>query len=737
MIKSYKYNFGYPMINGSVPMDNFELIDKTIYLKAIEDLGEKYEPYITIENFEKVNEDYIKYTGEKYTEDSKRISLKIKIDIQNNTRIYGMGESLGSVNKRGRIYRSFCSDDPHHYEDKVSLYGAHNFFVYSLEEDVSTDALCTFCDDPLWYDPMYFPNATYGIFIDYPGALTLDMGFSERNEIIIDFEIEASKVDFSMIIIKSNKKKDYEKVIKTFREIIGKSYVPPKWGFGYGQSRWGYRDEADIRAVRDGYKKHNIPLSMIYMDIDYMEDYKDFTVSSERFPDFKSFVESMKDDGIKLIPIIDAAIKVEEGYEVYEEGKEKGYFCRDKKGNDFIGAVWPGRSVFPNFLDYEVRQWFGDKYKYLIDAGIEGFWNDMNEPAIFYSEEGLKKAFDKLDSFREKNIGINEYFELMGTLNGISNSDDDYKSIYHRMEKSYLNHYEFHNLYGYNMTRAASDSFKKNYPDKEFLLFSRSSYIGAHRYGGIWQGDNKSIWSHLKMNFQMMPGLNMCGFLYTGADIGGFGANVNDELMLRWLAVGIFTPLFRNHSALGTKNQELYNLNYISKMRFFINLRYRLLPFLYDEYMKAADEDSLMFRPLEFAFPKDPLATEIEDQLMLGKKVMLAPVFSANQTGRVVYFPIRMKVVRFKKCSEYSYLDRASDNSSDDFNNDSNFFIGKDFEVLKGEKLPTKEELKAFGITEEMYKFITKEKIEIETFTLKKGYNYISVPLDSVVVFVR
>ena len=184
-------------------------------------------------------------------------------------------------------------------------------------------------------------------------------------------------------------------------------------------------------------------------------------------------------------------------------------------------------------------------------------------------------------------------------------------------------------------------------PDKRILMFSRSSYIGMHRYGGIWTGDNCSWWSHILLNLKMMPSLNMCGFLYTGADLGGFGANTTRDLLLRWLALGVFTPLMRNHAALGTREQEPYQFEHIEDFRNVIGVRYRLVPYLYSEYMKAALNDDMYFKPLAFVYPDDKLARNTEDQLMIGNEIMIAPVYTQNAIGRYVYLPEEMMFVKF------------------------------------------------------------------------------------------
>jgi alpha-glucosidase len=202
------------------------------------------------------------------------------------------------------------------------------------------------------------------------------------------------------------------------------------------------------------------------------------------------------------------------------------------------------------------------------------------------------------------------------------------------------------------MTKAAGEAFEKLSPDKRILMFSRSSYIGMHRYGGIWHGDNHSWWSHLLLNIQQMPAANMCGFLYTGADIGGFGSDVTEDLLLRWTAFGIFTPLFRNHSAKYTRRQELYRFDNIPVFRNFVKIRYALIPYLYSEFMKAALGDKMLFKPLCFEY-NDERSFGVEDQLLLGESIMLAPVYTQNAEGRYVYLPEDMKLVRFRAFDDY------------------------------------------------------------------------------------
>ena len=528
--------------------------------------------------------------------------------------VYGLGEANRGINKRGYCYISDCTDDPNHTEDKISLYAAHNFIVIAGEKNI-------------------------GLFFDYPTIITFDIGYTRADLLKVSCEY----ADLNLYVIEGESAYD---VVKQFRKMIGRSYIPPKFAFGFGQSRWGYKTQEDFKKVVDGYRDNHIPMDMLYMDIDYMQDYKDFTLNEENFGDFPAFVQDMKEKKIHLVPIIDAGVKVEEGYDVYEEGVEKGYFCKREDGSEFVAAVWPGYTHFPDVLNPEARRWFGEKYRILIEQGIDGFWNDMNEPAIFYTPEGVGKLKNIVKEFLEDESKAS-VGQLQEAVNGLANNKEDYASFYHQVDGKRIRHDLVHNLFGYNMTRAAGEAFERIAPDKRFLMFSRSSYIGMHRYGGIWTGDNKSWWQHILLNLKMMPSLNMCGFLYTGADLGGFGADTTRELLMRWLALGVFTPLMRNHAALGTREQECYQFEKIEDFRHVIEVRYRLVPYLYSEYMKAALNDDMYFKPLAFVYPDDKMAGQVEDQLMLGNEIMIAPVYTQNAKGRYVYLPEEMKFVKF------------------------------------------------------------------------------------------
>lgn len=548
--------------------------------------------------------------------------FKLQALLEDKDIVYGLGEANRGINKRGFFYTSYCADDPCHTEEKNSLYGAHNFLLVD-------------------------GHTPYGLFFDYPGKITFDIGFGNASHLVV----YANEANLTLYMITGDNAYD---IVKQFRQLIGPSYLAPFWAFGYQQSRWGYQSQEDIVAIADGYQNNNLPLDAIYMDIDYMDNYKDFTVDEVKFPNFPSFVKQMSARGLHLVPIIDAGVKIEEGYSIYEEGLKQGYFCTDEDGKPFVAGVWPGDTHFPDVLNPEARAWFGAQYKVLTDAGIEGFWNDMNEPAIFYSKQGLDAALETINELKDQELTLSNFWRLKDALNSLSNNEEDHRRFYHKINGSLVRHDKVHNLYGFNMTRAASEAFDTLTPNHRTLLFSRSSYIGMHRYGGIWTGDNHSWWSHLLLNIKMMPSLNMCGFLYSGADLGGFGGHASEDLILRWLAFSMFTPLMRNHAALGTREQECFRFPNKEAFRHLLRLRYRMIPYLYSEYMKAALTNDLLFRPLGFDYPDDTIAKHTEDQVMFGEGLMLTPVYQQNAIGRYVYLPEDMLHIHFSTSEEYS-----------------------------------------------------------------------------------
>ena len=327
--------------------------------------------------------------------------------------VYGLGEMPRGINKRGWHYVTNNTDEARHSEDKLSYYGAHNFLLI----DGGAGREC------------------FGVFIDFPGKVRYDIGYTEYDTLRFSTE----EPDYELYIITGGNLND---ISRQFRQLIGRSYIPPKWAFGLAQSRFGYKTAEDVREVARQYKENDLPLDMICMDIDYMQDYADFTVNKQRFPDLAALSAELKAQGIRLVPIIDAGVRIDPENPVCAEGLANGSFCTKADGTPFIAAVWPGKAYFADFLRPEVREWFGRQYKALTDCGIEGFWNDMNEPALFYSPERLKAFFESMDELsRKDNIVQDEFFgKVVGGALGLMNAPADYASFYHDVDGRRVRH---------------------------------------------------------------------------------------------------------------------------------------------------------------------------------------------------------------------------------------------------------------------------------------------------------
>ena len=555
-------------------------------------------------------------------EDGKVILTKA---LEEDEMIFGLGETVRGIDKRGHLYIAWNTDDFHHVEGKNSLYASHNFLIFRTAEH------------------------SLGVYVDDPGEVVFDLGYTDASRAVIT----SLNGDFSLYVIEGPDPKD---IARQLRGLTGESYLPPYWGLGYIQSRWGYASEEELKTVLAAFRANGLPIDGLSMDIDYMDGYRDFSWNREAFPDLKRLCGEMAAEGVHLVPIIDAGIRVDPGDPVYDSGKAADVYCKKADGEDFVGAVWPGHAVFPDFLREDVRTWWAEQHRTLMEAGFTAYWNDMNEPSIFYSDEGMAEAYALLDSMRGRNLGVDENWEMQNAVTGLANSRADYERFYHRLDGKTVRHDKVHNIYGAHMTMASAEALRRFEPGKRHLLFSRSSFIGAHRAGGVWMGDNASWWSHLLLNLKMLPSLNMCGFLFCGADLGGFSGNTTEDLLLRWLQLGAFTPLMRNHTAHHTRDQEPYRFPRVGQMADVLGVRYALIPYLYSQLVKAAKTDGMLFRPLAFDYPADGVACRVEDQLMWGEDGMIAPVYEQNARGRHVYLPEDMLLVRFRSREDFDLV---------------------------------------------------------------------------------
>ena len=562
--------------------------------------------------------------------------IEINFKLDSDTKIYGLGENVKGINKRGSNFISFNMDDPNVTEDRRNLYASHNFLIISSK------------------------NNNFGIFVDTPKVVEYDLGF---------FDLDLLKIctsnGFDLYLI-TPEKEDFElDIIRQFRTLIGKSYIAPFWSFGVAQSRWGYKSKSDLEEVIGGFQNKNFPLDMLFIDIDCLDDFKDFTFNQTFYKDGKidkSFFDDLKKKNIHLVVIVDAAVRKEEGYFLYDELiKNKGY-CFDKDGNPYIVGVWPGDSILPDYMSEVGQEIFSRGYQKYLDLGIDGFWNDMNEPALFYSRPKIDELGAYFKSLDFASLKPEDFYVIRGLINNIKNNDEDYHNITHKYDLEYahdniFSHYDLHNMYGYKMVESGYKYFKKYNEEhnlkKNYLIFSRSSMIGSHRYGGIWTGDNAAYWDHLLLNIRMMPSLNMCGYLYSGADIGGFGHNASEDLLLRWMAFGLFTPLFRNHTCNWVRPKDYHLMQRSDIIRNLLSIRYAILPYLFSEYIKVINNNSLLFTPLSFKYRLDKRCEEIDDELIFGSSILLAPVYKQNADGRMVYLPEDALEIRMKSGAQY------------------------------------------------------------------------------------
>lgn len=485
---------------------------------------------------------------------------------------YGLGETTGFINKRHYEYVMWNTDDPTpHVDHYKSLYKSIPFFITLKKEQ------------------------TFGIFFDNTYRTYFDMGkFSEDYYL---FGCNNGALNYYIIY-----GEDVKSVIGGYTSLTGTTPLPQLWTLGYQQSKWGYMNQEDIAYIADNMRKHKIPCDVIHMDIDYMKGYRVFTWDEKRHKNPKEELEGLLKQGIKIVTIVDPGVKKDKGYHVYEEGMANDYFAKDKDGVTYVNVVWPGDSVYPDFGKEEVRTWWGKNHKILLDAGVSGIWNDMNEPASFH-----------------------------GPL------PDDV--VFHDEERE-ISHSEIHNVYGFQMAKATYQ-YLKEYTGKRPFVITRACYSGAQKYATAWTGDNHSMWGHLQMAIPQLCNLGMSGMSFVGTDIGGFGSDTTPELLIRWVQLAMFSPLFRNHSSIGTRYQEPWKFNKITTdiYRKFVEFRYAILPYLYDILEEGTRTGLPVMRSMVMEYPSDEVAQNSNEQFMVGEQLLVAPVIMQGAVYKSVYLP--------------------------------------------------------------------------------------------------
>ena len=485
---------------------------------------------------------------------------------------YGLGERTGALNKKGKHYKNWNTDDPSpHGETFEQLYKSIPFLISIKDKEA------------------------FGIFFDNHFESHFDMG--KENSNYYYFSAVDGNLDYYFIYGPSVKN-----VVNEYTNLTGKTPLPQMWTLGYQQCRWSYAPKERALEIANAFRDKGIPCDTIYLDIDYMDGFRVFTWDNKKFENPKAFTDELKNMGFKVVTIIDPGVKIDKEYSIYSEGLANDYFAKDKDGIVYKNKVWPGDSVYPDFMNSNVRKWWANNQKIMIDTGVSGIWNDMNEPASFNGPLPDDVAFNE---------------------DGLE-----------------VTHKEIHNVYGHMMSKATYEGIKE-YTNKRPFVITRACYSGTQKYSTIWTGDNQSTWEHLRMSIPMLMNLGLSGMCFCGTDVGGFGHDCTGELLSRWVQVGAFTPLFRNHSAMGTRDQEPWAFDKETEEinKKYIELRYKLIPYLYDLMWKCENTGEPIIRPLLFEYQDDKNTYEINDEFLCGDSILVAPVVEQGMRQKLVYLP--------------------------------------------------------------------------------------------------
>ncbi|MDU7547703.1 MAG: glycoside hydrolase family 31 protein [Clostridium perfringens] len=489
---------------------------------------------------------------------------------------YGLGEKGGDLNKKGCYTENFNTDDPETDDDSITYYKTIPFYVALKEE------------------------ATYGIFFDNSFRSYFDMGKEMGDRIF--FGAIGGQIQYYFI-----PGENIKEVVKNYTALTGRMEMPPLWSLGYQQCRFSYFSQEEVRELVKTFEEKDIPLDVVYLDIDYMDGFRVMTFKTPNFDDAAGLIGDLKEKGIRTITIIDPGVKVDEEYDVFKRGKEGNHFTKKLDGEMFIGAVWPGDSAFPDFSNKDCREWWKSELKkFISEHGMDGIWNDMNEPCVFN----------------------NDHKTMLETC--LHNSDN-----------GVIEHKEFHNRYGFEMSRCSKEAQEELHPNERGFSMTRATYAGGQRYSSVWTGDNMSLWSQMRMSISMNANLGISGFSFVGNDISGFGLDSSEELFIRWMEMGPFIPIFRNHSNMYTRRQEPWafgpRAEKIAKKS--IELRYELLPYIYDLYYISHKEGLPIFRPMIMEYEKDMNLLNMREQFMLGENMLVAPVLYEGERSKTVYLP--------------------------------------------------------------------------------------------------
>lgn len=501
--------------------------------------------------------------------------------MEENEHYYGFGERGGRMEKHGQTMRNWTTDPNQ----------PHGAFV-----------------DPMYMAiPVYMalrPGNAYGVFVNCIEDSSFDLSHAG------ELQFSASGEELDVYIAYGPQPMD---VISHMADLLGKMPLPPRWALGFHQSRWSYGSEAEVRRIAEMFRKKEIPCDAIHLDIDYMDGHRVFTWNKGNFPNPEGLNLDLQKMGFHSVAILDPGVKVDKKYVTYEDGVEKDVFVRNVKGQLASGYVWPDEAVFPDFSRQDVRKWWGKWQNRLAASGVSGFWNDMNEPAVFekpFSQGGGAVGTLPLDA-----------------IQGPTGEE--------------TTHAVLHNLYGSQMAQASYEAMQAFIPNQRSFHLCRSGFAGIQRWTASWMGDNGSCWEHLDMSLGQLINMGLSAVPFVGVDIGGFFGNATPELFARWVQIGALYPLSRAHTCAGTDAHEpwVFGKEVEEIAREYISLRYRLLPYLYSVFQRASERGYPIWRALFLHYPQDELTYHIADQVLIGKYLMAAPVTRAGQMARQVYLP--------------------------------------------------------------------------------------------------
>ncbi len=487
------------------------------------------------------------------------------------THYFGIGEEPFPLDRTGQILTMWNTDAGYHANQPTPIYSSIPFYVTVNEAKA------------------------YGLFFDDPFKSEFDFGARLRNN--VGFTADGGELRFYVFPGPS-----VASVLAEYTRLTGRTPLPPEWSLGFQQSRWGYVPDSELYRITHDFRSYGIPCDVLYLDIDYMDGYRLFTWSPQRFPDPARMLSDLRREGMKVTTIVDVGVKVDSAYDVYRQLLASGNYVTWPDGSPYVGDVWPGKTIFPDFSLQAARTWWGDMDNRLWSAGIAGIWDDMNEPANFFG----------------------------GTLPDVATFDHGTAS-----------HLEYHNLYGLLEARATYEGWRRHRPDERPFIVTRAGFSGLQRYTSIWTGDNSADWEHLDLAVKMVLGLEISGVPFAGADIGGFAGAPDGELFNRFLEASTFFPFYRTHNEFSAPAREPWAFGpvYTNANREMIQLRYRLLPQLYTAFYEHAQDGRPVARPLVWAFQADSNVYRINDEFTFGDHLLVAPVIRQGQDTRSVYLP--------------------------------------------------------------------------------------------------